>query len=87
MSDADEPSVSEDDCAVCGHWPAADREAMRLLIDSMCHCRTMCVTPASWSSGAVSLVSLICSVRRQSTDSELIRLWFCLLGRARTQPN
>jgi hypothetical protein len=32
-SDADEPSISEDDCAVCGHWPAADREAMRLMID------------------------------------------------------
>jgi hypothetical protein len=31
MSDADEPSVSEDDCAVCGGWPARDREAMRLL--------------------------------------------------------
>jgi hypothetical protein len=34
-NDVDEPSVSEDDCAVCGHWPAADREAMRLLIDGM----------------------------------------------------
>jgi len=32
-SDADEPSVAEDDCAVCGHWPEADREAMRLLIE------------------------------------------------------
>ena len=34
-SDADEPSVSEDACSVCGQWPAADREAMRTLIDSM----------------------------------------------------
>src|SRR6516162_6806170 len=32
----------------------------------------MCVTPASWSSGAIFPASLICSVRRQSTDSELI---------------
>jgi hypothetical protein len=32
-SDADEPSVAEDDCVVCGHWPAADRSAMREMID------------------------------------------------------
>jgi hypothetical protein len=31
-SDPDEPSVSEDDCVVCGSWPAADREGMRELI-------------------------------------------------------
>ena len=70
MSDADEPSVSEDACSVCGQWPAADREAMRTLIDSM-PLQEVCVTPASWSSGAVSPVSLTCSVRRQSTDREL----------------
>ena len=27
--------VSEDDCVVCGHWPAADRRSMRLLIDTL----------------------------------------------------
>jgi hypothetical protein len=32
-SDVDEPSISEDDCAVCGDWPAADREGMRMLLD------------------------------------------------------
>jgi hypothetical protein len=25
--------ASEDDCAVCSGWPAADRETMRTLID------------------------------------------------------
>ena len=25
----------EDDCAVCGRWPAADREGMRVLIDNI----------------------------------------------------
>jgi hypothetical protein len=34
-SDADEPIVAEDDCACCGHWPAVDREGMRLLICSI----------------------------------------------------
>ena len=28
-------AVSEDDCVVCGHWPAADRRSMRLLIDTL----------------------------------------------------
>jgi hypothetical protein len=32
-SDTDEPSVAEDDCVVCGRWPAADREGMREMID------------------------------------------------------
>ena len=30
-----EPSVSEDDCVVCGHWPEADRSSMRVLIDRL----------------------------------------------------
>ena len=30
---SDEPSVSEDECVVCGHWPQADRSSMRILID------------------------------------------------------
>jgi hypothetical protein len=34
-SDADEPSVSEDDCVECGHLPAADRAAMRFLINTI----------------------------------------------------
>jgi hypothetical protein len=28
-------SVSEDDCVECGHLPAADRPAMRLLINTI----------------------------------------------------
>jgi len=28
-------SISEDDCAVCGPWPEADRSSMRMLIDSL----------------------------------------------------
>jgi hypothetical protein len=34
-SDAEEPFVSEDDCVECGHLPAADRPARRLLIDTI----------------------------------------------------
>jgi hypothetical protein len=35
MSDADEPSVSEDACSVFGQWPAADRWACREMIDTI----------------------------------------------------
>jgi len=35
IGDPGEPPTSEDDCAVCGQWPAADRRSMRLLIDTL----------------------------------------------------
>jgi hypothetical protein len=42
-SDADVPSVSEDDCIECGHLPAADRPAMRLLINTISLSDDVCV--------------------------------------------
>ena len=35
IGDPGEPPTSEDDCAVCGQWPPADRRSMRLLIDTL----------------------------------------------------
>lgn len=31
----DDEFVSEDDCILCGHWPAADRWALREMTDRL----------------------------------------------------
>ena len=52
---SDEPSVSEDECVVCGHWPEADRSSMRILIDRLPLRRKRFATNAKWRFGAISV--------------------------------
>jgi hypothetical protein len=32
---SEDDCVPEDDCAICGHWPARDRWALRAMLDTL----------------------------------------------------